>query len=54
MASANFVFNEGIGHYRTSTLMTYVNAREWSAVKTELLKWEYAGGHMVAGLERLD
>ncbi len=51
-ALTDFVFNEGVGHYRTSTLMTYVNAREWSAVKTELLKWEYAGGQPIAGLER--
>jgi lysozyme len=51
-ALTDFVFNEGSGHYRTSHLMTYVNAQNWSAVKTELLKWEYAGGHVVAGLER--
>lgn len=51
-ALTDFVFNEGSGHYRTSTLMTYVNAQNWAAVKAELLKWEYAGGHAIAGLER--
>ena len=51
-ALTDFVFNEGSGHYRTSTLMTYVNMQNWSAVKAELLKWDYAGAQVIDGLER--
>lgn len=51
-ALTDFVFNEGSGHYRTSTLMTYVNVQNWSAVKAELLKWDYAGAQVVEGLEK--
>lgn len=51
-ALTDFVFNEGSGHYRTSTLMSYVNAQNWAAVKRELLRWEYAGGQVIDGLER--
>lgn len=51
-ALTDFVFNEGSGHYRTSTLMSYVNTQDWPAVKTELLKWDYAGGRVIDGLER--
>lgn len=51
-ALTDFVFNEGSGHYRTSTLMSYVNAQNWTAVKAELLKWDYAGANVIAGLER--
>lgn len=51
-ALTDFVFNIGIGHYRTSTLCKLVNARNWAAVKTELLRWDHDNGKMVSGLLR--
>jgi lysozyme len=51
-ALTDFVFNIGIGHYRTSTLCQLANAKNWPAVKTELLKWDHCNGTVVAGLLR--
>lgn len=51
-ALTDFVFNLGIGNYRTSTLCKYVNAQAWPFVKTELLKWDHSNGVVVAGLLR--
>lgn len=51
-ALTDFVFNIGIGHYRTSTLCQLVNAGNWSAVKPELLKWDHSNGTVVHGLLR--
>lgn len=51
-ALTSFVFNLGIGNYRSSTLRRYVDNQEWGAAKTELLKWDHSGGQVVAGLER--
>lgn len=49
-ALTDFVFNFGIGHYRTSTLCKLVNVANWAAVKLELLKWDHSNGIVVAGL----
>lgn len=49
-ALTDFIFNLGIGHYRTSTLCTYANAGNWAGVKTELLKWDHSNGRVVNGL----
>lgn len=49
-ALSDFVFNLGIGNYRTSALCRYVNAGSWDAVKTELVKWDHSNGHVVDGL----
>jgi lysozyme len=51
-ALTDFVFNLGIGNYRTSTLCTLVNAENWSEVKLELLKWDHSNGIVVPGLLR--
>lgn len=51
-ALTDFVFNLGIGNYRTSTLCQCVNAQNWAAVKTELLKWDHSNGVVVPGLLR--
>lgn len=51
-AMTDFVFNLGIGNYRTSTLCKYVNAQAWPNVKTELLRWDHSNGTVVAGLLR--
>jgi lysozyme len=49
-ALTDFVYNEGSGHYRGSTLRTRVDAQDWASVKSELLKWEFANGKKLAGL----
>lgn len=51
-ALTDFVFNLGIGNYTGSTLRKYVDAQNWPAVKTELLKWDHSGGQVIAGLLR--
>jgi lysozyme len=51
-AITDFVFNIGIGNYRTSTLCKLVNANAWAQVKTELLKWDHSNGTVVPGLLR--
>jgi lysozyme len=49
-ALTSFVFNLGIGNYRSSTLRKYVDAQDWESVKTELLRWNHSGGQVIAGL----
>ena len=49
-ALTDFVYNLGIGNYRTSTLCKCVNAQNWPAVKVELLKWTHSNGKVVPGL----
>lgn len=51
-ALTDFVYNLGIGNYRTSTLCKCVNAQDWDSVKTELLKWDHSNGVVVPGLLR--
>lgn len=51
-AITDFVFNLGIGNYRTSTLCKLVNEQAWPQVKTELLKWDHSNGTVVPGLLR--
>jgi lysozyme len=51
-AITDFIFNIGIGNYRTSTLCKLVNAKNWVAVKPELLKWDHSNGIVVPGLLR--
>jgi lysozyme len=51
-ALADFVYNLGIGNYNSSTLKKHVDSGEWSAAKQEILRWNKAGGHVLAGLTR--
>jgi lysozyme len=51
-AITDFVFNIGIGHYRTSTLCQLVNAKNWIAAKAEIVKWDHGNGAVVPGLYR--
>lgn len=51
-AITDFVFNIGIGNYRSSTLCQLVNAKNWTLVKPELLKWDHDNGIVVPGLLR--
>ena len=45
-----FAFNVGTGAFRGSTLLRKLNAGEYTAVPTELLKWCKAGGKTSNGL----
>ena len=51
-AITDFVFNMGIGRYRTSMLCKLINAANWPAAKAELLKWDHSNGVVVPGLLR--
>lgn len=51
-ALTDFVFNLGIGNYRTSTLCKYVNAQDWENVKAQLMVWDHSNGTIVPGLLR--
>jgi len=52
VALTDFVFNLGIGRYRTSTLCQLVNAKNWPMAKVEILKWDHSNGAVVPGLLR--
>lgn len=49
-ALVDFVYNEGEGHFATSTLLKLVNQRRWLEAEAEFKKWIYAGGEKLAGL----
>jgi lysozyme len=51
-ALISFVFNLGVGNYRSSTLRQFVDNQDWPSVKRELLKWDHSGGQVIAGLLR--
>lgn len=46
----SFVFNVGIGAFRKSTLLKKLNASDYDAVPSELMKWTRAGGRVMQGL----
>lgn len=50
-ALADFVFNEGEGHFASSTLLLTLNAGDSAGAAAQLLVWDMAGGHVYAGLE---
>ena len=50
-ALADFVFNEGQGHFASSTLLLKLNAGDTTGAAAQLLVWNMAGGHVYAGLE---
>jgi len=49
-AIVDFTFNLGAGRLQTSTLRRRVNQREWVAAATELRRWVYGRGRVLAGL----
>ena len=51
-AMTDFVFNLGIGNYRTSTLCKCVNAQDWAGAKAQLLLWDHSNGMVIPGLLR--
>lgn len=51
-ALASFVYNLGAGALGTSTLLKKLNTSNFSGAADEFLKWDHAGGVVVAGLTR--
>ena len=51
-AFCSFAFNLGAGALKASTLLRRVNGGDWEDVPNQFLRWVYAGGRRVAGLER--
>ena len=50
-AIVSFTYNLGSGRLQASTLRRKINAQEWDAAETELLKWNKAGGKVLKGLD---
>lgn len=51
-ALVSFTYNVGIGRLQGSTLLKRLNAgQDPSDVSSEFLRWDYAGGRVVPGLE---
>jgi lysozyme len=46
------VYNIGGGQFAKSTLLTLINQQQYTAAAEEILRWEYAGGKVLRGLER--
>lgn len=51
-ALTDFVFNLGIGNYRTSTLCKCVNAQDWPGARAQIVTWDHSNGMVVPGLLR--
>jgi lysozyme len=49
-ALVDFVFNVGGGNFRTSTLLTKLNAGDYAGAANEFQKWDHAAGRVLAGL----
>lgn len=51
-ALADFVFNVGSGNFKSSTLLTKLNAGDYAGAAGEFERWDKASGVVVAGLLR--
>jgi lysozyme len=51
-ALVSFVFNVGQGRFRTSTLLSKLNSGNYEEAAEEFLRWVYAAGELLPGLER--
>ena len=51
-ALIDFAFNLGDGNLKASTLRRKVNQGRWSEVPAEFMKWNKAGGRVLAGLTK--
>lgn len=51
-AMVSFAFNVGLGAFRDSTLLRKHNAGDFAGAANEFLRWVYAGGQILPGLER--
>ncbi len=46
----SFCYNMGVRRYKKSTLRRYIDAGDFAAAKTEILKWNHAGKTVLPGL----
>lgn len=51
-ALVSFVYNLGAGALSSSTLLKMLNSSNYSGAADQFLKWDHAGGVVVAGLTR--
>lgn len=51
-ALVSFVFNLGVGSFRTSTLLKKLNAGDYDGTAQEFGRWIHAGGKALPGLVR--
>lgn len=51
-ALVSFTFNVGSGNFRSSTLLKKHNAGDFAGAGEEFGRWVYAGGKVLAGLQR--
>jgi len=51
-ALVSFVFNVGSGAFMASTLLKKLNARDYDGAADEFLRWNKAGGRVLAGLTK--
>lgn len=51
-ALVSFVFNLGVGSFRTSTLLKKLNVRDYDGAAQEFGRWVYADGKTRSGLVR--
>lgn len=49
-AIVDFAYNLGVGNLQISTLRRKLNEQNWPAARAEILRWNKAGGRVLAGL----
>lgn len=48
----SFEYNVGYGHFSKSTLLNLLNQGKYKEAAQQFERWKYAGGKVLAGLER--
>ncbi len=51
-ALCSFAFNLGLGNLKSSTLLEKLNSLDYQGAANEILRWNRAGGKVLAGLTR--
>lgn len=51
-ALACFIFNVGVGHFKDSTLLKKLNAKDYQGAGDEFLKWNKVKGEVSEGLTK--
>jgi lysozyme len=51
-ALVDFVYNVGTGNFTNSTLLKMINQRDFIGAGEQFLRWNKAGGHVMAGLTK--
>ncbi len=51
-ALVDFVFNLGVGHFESSTLLKLLNQGDYAGAATQFDRWSFAGAVQIAGLLR--